>query len=204
VRPLLVVVAHIDAEDALELAAIEDQHPVETLSPDATDPALDVRVRVRSADRCPNRLDPLVVEDGIEGGAELRVAIVNEKSWPLTAIVEIHQQVASLLEHPRPVRVARTSDVLDTTTTDANEDEHVQPVGCINSVATPDALICRRIEFVHPMRGVLVANVIYNPFDRTEIERKIGEGYKLFSVFLDVQLFRQSLERLYDEVRAAL
>jgi hypothetical protein len=77
-------------------------------------------------------------------------------------------------------------------------------VGCINSVATPDVLICRRIEFVHPTRGVPVANVIYNPFDRTEIERKIGEGYKLFSVFLDVQLFRQSLERLYDEVRAAL
>ena len=24
------------------------------------------------------------------------------------------------------------------------------PVGCINSVATPDMLICRRIEFVHP------------------------------------------------------
>ena len=57
---------------------------------------------------------------------------------------------------------------------------------------------------MHPTRGVPVANVIYNPFDRTEIERKIGEGYKLFSVFLDVQLFRQSLERLYDEVRAAL
>jgi Tol biopolymer transport system component len=25
-------------------------------------------------------------------------------------------------------------------------------VGCINSVATPDVLICRRIEFVHPTR----------------------------------------------------
>jgi hypothetical protein len=26
-------------------------------------------------------------------------------------------------------------------------------VGCINSVATPDVLICRRIEFVHPTGG---------------------------------------------------
>jgi len=26
----------------------------------------------------------------------------------------------------------------------------LDPVGCVNSVATPDALICRRIEFVHP------------------------------------------------------
>ena len=62
----------------------------------------------------------------------------------------------------------------------------------------------KRIRDAAERRGVPVANVIYNPFDRTEIERKIGEGYKLFSVFLDVQLFRQSLERLYDEVRAAL
>ena len=62
----------------------------------------------------------------------------------------------------------------------------------------------KRIRDAAEWRGVPVANVIYNPFDRTEIERKIGEGYKLFSVFLDVQLFRQSLERLYDEVRAAL
>jgi len=28
--------------------------------------------------------------------------------------------------------------------------EPVVPVGCINSVATPGVLICRRIEFVHP------------------------------------------------------
>jgi hypothetical protein len=27
-----------------------------------------------------------------------------------------------------------------------------RPVGCINSVATPGVLICRRIEFVHPTR----------------------------------------------------
>jgi len=31
----------------------------------------------------------LVVEDGIEGAAELRVAIVNEKSRPQAAIVKI-------------------------------------------------------------------------------------------------------------------
>ena len=30
--------------------------------------------------------------------------------------------------------------------------QRVSPVGCINSVATPDVLICRSIEFVHPTR----------------------------------------------------
>jgi 4-hydroxy-2-oxoheptanedioate aldolase len=53
-------------------------------------------------------------------------------------------------------------------------------------------------------RGVATANVIYNPFDRGEIESRMEEGYGLLSVFLDVQLFRQSCERLHDEVRAAL
>ena len=75
-RPPLVVVADMDAEDVLELATSEDQQPVEALPPDAANPALDVSVRVRSADRRPDCLHPLAVEDGIEGAAELRVTIV--------------------------------------------------------------------------------------------------------------------------------
>jgi len=47
VRPPAVVVAHLDAEHVLELAAAENQEPVEALAADAADPALDVRVRVR-------------------------------------------------------------------------------------------------------------------------------------------------------------
>lgn len=39
--------AHVDPADVLEVAAAGDQEPVETLTPDAADPALDVRVRVR-------------------------------------------------------------------------------------------------------------------------------------------------------------
>ena len=57
VRPLLGVVADIDAEHALELAATEDEQSVEALAPDAADPALDVRVRVRRLDRRPD--DPV-------------------------------------------------------------------------------------------------------------------------------------------------
>jgi hypothetical protein len=33
-------------------------------------------------------------------------------------------------------------------------------VGCINSVATPDVLICRRIEFVHPTASTSVTRPI--------------------------------------------
>jgi hypothetical protein len=68
VRPLLVVMPHIDVEDAIELGAAEDQQPVEALPSCATDPALDVRVRVWSTDRRPDGLHPVAVEDGVEGG----------------------------------------------------------------------------------------------------------------------------------------
>ena len=44
VRPSVVVVAHVDAEDLLELAAAEDQQAIEALAADAADPALNVRV----------------------------------------------------------------------------------------------------------------------------------------------------------------
>jgi len=48
VRALLVEVADVDAENVLELAATEDQEPVETLPAHAADPAFGVGVRVRA------------------------------------------------------------------------------------------------------------------------------------------------------------
>jgi hypothetical protein len=51
VRPPAVVVEHVDAENVLELAAAENQEPVEALAADTADPALDVRVRVRRPNR---------------------------------------------------------------------------------------------------------------------------------------------------------
>jgi hypothetical protein len=73
---LLVVVAEIDAEDVLELAAIEDQQSVETLPPDAADPALDVRLRVQRLERCPDHPHPLTVEEDVEGMADFA-----SRSW---------------------------------------------------------------------------------------------------------------------------
>jgi hypothetical protein len=39
VRPLLVVMADVGAEDVFELAASDDKQPVEALPPDAADPS---------------------------------------------------------------------------------------------------------------------------------------------------------------------
>jgi hypothetical protein len=46
VRPPVVVMVNVNAEHVLELAAADNEEPVETLSADAADPAFDVRVRV--------------------------------------------------------------------------------------------------------------------------------------------------------------
>jgi hypothetical protein len=57
---------------------------------------------------------------------ELRVTVVDQEPHPPVAVVELHQQVARLLQHPRRVRVAGAGDVLDAATADRGEDEHVQ------------------------------------------------------------------------------
>jgi hypothetical protein len=88
---LLVEVADVDAEDVLELAAAEDQEPVEALPPDASDPAFRVRARVRCLDRRPDDLDALAAEDAVDGAAELRVAVVDQEPRPPAAVVEVDQ-----------------------------------------------------------------------------------------------------------------
>jgi RimJ/RimL family protein N-acetyltransferase len=103
--PPVVVMVHVDAEDVLEVAAADDQEPVEALAADAADPALRVGVRVRRPHRRPDDFDAFAGEGGIERCGELAVAVVNEEAHLAATIVEVHQQVARLL----PLRPARVS-----------------------------------------------------------------------------------------------
>src|SRR6266508_2641956 len=56
-RPVLVVVAAVDAEHVLEMAAAEDEDPVDAVGANRTHPTLGEGVRVRGLDRRANRLD---------------------------------------------------------------------------------------------------------------------------------------------------
>ena len=98
---LLIEVADIDAQDVFELAATEDQEPVEALPAHAADPAFGVGIRVRRLDRRSDDFDAFAAEDAVEGAAELRVAVMDQEARPLAAVAKVHQQVASLLAHPR-------------------------------------------------------------------------------------------------------
>src|SRR6266545_1947830 len=103
---LLVEVADVDAEGVLELAATEDQKPVEAFPAHAADPPFGVGVRVRRLDRRSHDLDAFAAEDAVERTAELRVAVVDQEARPLAALVEVHEKVACLLGDPCRIRLA--------------------------------------------------------------------------------------------------
>ena len=85
VRPVPVVVVGVDAEHVVEVAAVEDQQPVEALAADAADPALGVGVRVRRPHRRADDRDAFAAEDVVEAAAELAVAIVDQEAERLLA-----------------------------------------------------------------------------------------------------------------------
>jgi len=62
VRPVLVVVQDIGGENVAEVAAVEDQQPVEALAADAADPTFGVRSRLRRPYRRFDDPDALGVE----------------------------------------------------------------------------------------------------------------------------------------------
>ena len=91
---LLVVMVDVDAEDVLELAAAEDQQPVEAFAAYGADPALHVRVRVRRLDGRTDDLGSIARKESVECPRELRVAIMDQERTGRVTVVESDQEVA--------------------------------------------------------------------------------------------------------------
>jgi hypothetical protein len=66
-----------DAENALEMAPVHDQKPVEALGAGGADEALGERVRFRRSHRRLDDLDAFASEDGVEVAGELAVAVAD-------------------------------------------------------------------------------------------------------------------------------
>jgi hypothetical protein len=77
VRALVVVMDRVATEYVLEVAATDDQQPVETLGADRADEALGVGVGLWRADGRLDDVDSFAAEDLIEGDAELAVSFSN-------------------------------------------------------------------------------------------------------------------------------
>ena len=94
----------IGREDVLEVAAAEDEEPVDALAADALDPTLRVRPRLRRSHGRLDDSDAFGAEDLVEVMGEPAVAVTDKKQRADVLVGEVHQQVASLLGHPAAIR----------------------------------------------------------------------------------------------------
>jgi hypothetical protein len=82
VRPVLVGMPRVARKNVLQVAAADDQEPVEAFPADAPDPALGVRSRLRRPHRRLEHPDALGAEDLVELTRELAVAITDQEARP--------------------------------------------------------------------------------------------------------------------------
>ena len=112
-RPVGVVVLDVDAQDPLELSAVCDQEPIETVTADRADPAFSEGVSVRRPKRRADDLDALAAEDIVEGEAELAVAVVDQEPDRPRPVRERPGKLPSLLGRPTPIRVGAATGEVD-------------------------------------------------------------------------------------------
>jgi hypothetical protein len=105
VRAVPVVVIQVFGEDDFEMAAAEDEEPVQALPADGADKPLRDRVGARRPDGRLEDPDPFSAEDGVEGGGELRVAISNEELDRCCPFRQVVAKVAGLLGDPARDRI---------------------------------------------------------------------------------------------------
>src|SRR4029079_16061085 len=104
-----------------EVAAAEDQQPVETLASDGANEALGVGVRLRRTKRCSNDRDRFALEHVVEGDAELAVAVVDQEAHSFEDTAEA--EVARLLGDPAPGRVSRAAREVDAAASELDEEK---------------------------------------------------------------------------------
>src|SRR2546427_8874676 len=121
-RAVAVVVVGEDAEDALEMAPVRDQQPVEPLGAGGADEAFRDRVRPRRPHRRLDDLDALAGEDGVEVAGELAVAIANQIPEPCGFLLERPGELPRLLGDPRPGWVGGAAGEVDAAATELDEE----------------------------------------------------------------------------------
>jgi hypothetical protein len=125
-RPVGVVVLHVDAQDPFKMSSVCDQEPIETVTADRADPAFGEGVRVRRPKRGADDLDVFATEDIVEGEAELAVAVVDQEPERTLSLRERPDKLPGLLGCPTPIRVGAATGEVDAACVEFDEEEHVQ------------------------------------------------------------------------------
>jgi hypothetical protein len=107
-RPVAVVVLDILVDDGLEMSTTEDEHPVQTFTPDSTDEALSDGVCTGRPDRSADGPDTLEAEDLVEAGRELGVTIADQEFDRPGSLGQVIGQIPGLLITQAPVGFAVT------------------------------------------------------------------------------------------------
>src|SRR6266511_4102532 len=123
-RALGVVVLDVASQDRLEVAAAEDEEPVETLGADGADEPLGVGVGSGCAHGRGDDSDAFAAEHLVERQGELAVAIVDQEPHPLEDTREA--EVAGLLGNPGAGRVRRAAREVDAAAVEFDEEQHVE------------------------------------------------------------------------------
>jgi hypothetical protein len=103
-----VEVVDVAREDSFEVAAVEDQEPIEALTADGADPPLRVRVRLGCAHRCSDDPDRFGAEDLVEGGSELAVAVMDQEPDRSDRLVNVSMMLRACWVAPSPDGLAVT------------------------------------------------------------------------------------------------
>ncbi len=88
------------AQGMQEVCLIQDQGAVEELAAAGADPAFHDRVHARHADSGRDDGDAAVVEDRIEGGGELAVAVADQVPHAGAGVLEIQDEVSGHVGGP--------------------------------------------------------------------------------------------------------
>src|SRR4051812_29239292 len=102
---MVVIVRYVLGQHCREMAAVDDQYPVEKFAADSGDPSFGDRVRLGSPHWCAQDANALAGEHGIKSTGELAVAVPNQKPKLGCAVAEVHQKVARLLGNPGTIGV---------------------------------------------------------------------------------------------------
>ena len=117
----------VDAQDALELRAADDQEPVEAVPANGADPALGKGVRLRRPERSADDLDAFAPEDGVEGAAELAITIVDQEPRRHRSLAERPGKLPRLLNGPTAIRVRSAAGEVNAARAKLKKEEHVDP-----------------------------------------------------------------------------
>ena len=113
VRPVLVVVGLVLAQDPPQMGRVPDEGTVQELAAASPDPAFDYRVHAGRPHVAQYGPDPGVGEDRAERGGEVRTPIADHELDLVRLPAEAHQQVAGLLGGPFPRRVQGDAEDAD-------------------------------------------------------------------------------------------